>query len=325
MTSPALQMFNFGSGSGPFNTNNFITIYTFPASINSILEDALNSKTVSSTSIIFSPPGWVYAVSGSTPPSILFQNPLVNDSYENSYNSYAINTHKFDGLITELSTGERYYVSPVDVKNNNAGGWLLYRDGSANYYILYNPFNRPEFNFDKTTYQSYCESINFEDPGCYCTNFPETGEYPCIYDAANSKDSGQALLDTLENANKSRLSSNTISALNVLKGSSCGCLSSMCTNWRTKSKAIASDIPSMNQLPQCASNQVVNICAADIGGGSGTVKSSSSINVTQDCPGPNNLTPTVNEKASNLNKKVLIVGGAVLVLLIIIITIILIS
>ena len=340
MNNPAMLMFNQGSGTGKFNINNFIRINTFSKSESSTINNALNNS-----QLIFSPSGWLYSLSAGIL-TILFSNPLVYDMYQHSYSeSYIVDPTKFSELTDQQNT--KYYVSPPDVVNVNGGGWLLYQDSVNNYYILYNPFNRQNFNYNINDYQNYCNTINFSDPGCYCTNFPTQGQYPCVYDAAESKVAGQALLNALNSANISNLSSNTIEAINILKSNkSCGCLSNMCTNWQTTSTTLASKIPSMNQISTCAQDQVVNICASDIGGGQGVINTTSTINVTQNCPAqgpvtPPTLTPLTaltaltpltpltppvsgvsavsggSKMAKSDSKKMLIIGGVVLLLVII--------
>lgn len=320
MNNPAMLMFNQGSGSGPFNINNFIRINTFTPGQSSAIDTAL-----SNSSLIFSPPGWLYALNNGSH-TVLYQNPLVSDVYENKYpKSYVINPKKFSKLIDEEST--KYYVSPPDVANTNGGGWILYQDAGNIYHILYNPFNRTNFNYDINEYQSYCSAVNFSDPGCYCTNFPNQNEYPCIYDAAKSKTSGQALLSALENADRSSLSADSIQALDTLKSNkTCGCLSNLCTNWQSISKDLTAKIPSMNQIGLCQQDVSVNICASDVGGGQGTIQTTSSINVTQNCTPPGESGTSVDGAkalAKPNNTQILIIGGVIAVIVIILLIILL--
>ena len=306
-------MFQNGNNTGDFNINNFIRVKSFELSTSQFLEGVL-SGTNTNSAIIFSPPGSIYSLSGSVF-TTLFKNPMTDDKYQNDYAKYTIKPNKFSRLVSKYATDEMYYVSPPDIVNNNGGGWLLYRDANANYYVLYNPFNRQNFKFDKEQYEMYCSNINYQDPGCYCFNFPDINEFPCVYDASTSKDQGQDLLKILSEANKDQLSSQTIQAINTLKGGNCGCISPTCNQWRDVSIELSSNVPSMNQLNSCSQNESVTICASDISAGK-TIVSTSTLTVDQNC---NNYKDLNTNNNTNNNTKILITGGVAFLVIIIII------
>ena len=267
--------------------NGLLIVYTFPTrkfgtttSPTSFYVDEIITA-LNGDSLVFSPSGALWS---SATLQLLFPNPMCKQELVFNSGWTPINQQQYT-VYTDIQQ-PNYYLSLTD-NVNGAAGWILYVNQSTNVaLLLYNPINRPEFQWDPTTYTNYCNLVQNQDPGCYCLiSNPE-----CVAGFLGSKDIAQSI------TNSSGLSVSNASALSSLK-SNCNC-NSVCRNkWLTYKSSNLPHVPaSMSatiQQPTCSTTQNLTFCGVNLSASDGgNISTGNGVNIVQNCSTNSDLNPT---------------------------------
>jgi len=202
------------------NEDGFLILFKFPDSptaqtqlTNSELANMLNTH-----GIVFDWLGNIWDADTSSTSPLKWTNPFVspqinaNLSFNTSWTKAktanqnlvcANNTSANPFYSNTIVPYPRYFVSSTAMPNANYtgldyfNGWLLEQingeTSSPSYQLLYNPMNRQERLNDtqitnaNSLYQNYCNTVQFQDPICYCA--PMT-KFQCQTDIVESVGSG---------------------------------------------------------------------------------------------------------------------------------------
>jgi len=231
--------------------------------------------------IVFSPIGNIY-ING----ECIFYNPVTDSDKQETFN---VNWEVID--IQKYSKFNNQAPIPNYFLSNGKGGWLLFNDTatSGNVYLLYNTINRPEFTWNANAYGNYCKTIQFQDPGCYCNNYPNQ-KPRCSYAYLTSEDNGVSIFSQLPTTPENAQAFETIN-------NQCGC-NSICKTW---TQSGGSNLPaSMNQVPTCNSIQNLTFCGVGMSASTEGKINAAGFTVTQNC-GTNSsmntstITPTITQ------------------------------
>ena len=269
-----------------FTLNGFIIVTTFknapgsfpngnPIPAASTIANALVLG--SKYTIVLSPIGNIY-VNG----ECIFYNPVTDSDKQEMFN---VNWEVID--IQKYSKFNNQAPIPNYFLSNGKGGWLLFNDiaTSGNVYLLYNTLNRPEFTWDSNAYGNYCKTIQFQDPGCYCNNYPNQ-KPRCSYAYLTSEDNGTSIFSQTPNTPEN---AQAFEAIN----NQCGC-NSICKTW---TQSVGSNLPaSMNQVPTCSSIQNLTFCGVGMSASTAGKIDAAGFTVTQNCGTNSSMnTPTITQ------------------------------
>jgi hypothetical protein len=305
---------------GKFTINGFLIVVTFKISSemseNKTLIPPSNKivEYIKSNSLVFSPLGNLYVNE-----ECVFYNPVTDKTREYfSVNWEPIVESKYYSFNTSVPY-PHYYIS-------NGGGWILFDNTNTdgNVYLLYNPINRKEFKWDANTFGNYCNIVEFQDPGCYCANYPNQPK-KCSFAYLNGENNAKAVLDQpFSNAQNEA----AIQSIN----SQCGC-NSLCSNW-ISNRHQGSPV-SMWQEIDCSKIQNLTFCGVGLSAENQSKLELGGLTVVQNCntssdnniQQPTKTEPTKTEPTktepkkteSDTNKTFIIIGIILLFLIIIVI------
>ena len=254
------------------NNLNFLIVATFNESSSpssTTLTNVIINNTNNTNTLQFTKNGSLF-LNG----EYLFQNPLTQSENPDS-TIPSVN-------ITQYSPWNSYHQTPNFILSNGDGKWILCDDTekSGNFYLLYNPINTQQFTWNNNTFGDYCEAIQYQDPGCYCANYPGKPK-KCSYAVFPSESDAIPFVDTIQTE------AQNVSAQQNLNNT-CGC-NSICQQYLKNSN----NSPVHSQpVTECNKTMVSTFCNAGAIAQTGGQVSANGLRITQNC-GNDNTYPAV--------------------------------
>lgn len=318
MTDIGINIFSFNKSSttSPYTQSGFLIITKFGDSDSADIDKAIFNSN-SGNVVVFSPRGNLYITSLDSSGRLTknfskkISNPInSNENYVGDYTNWSqIDYTKYSNYNNTIPYPQFFTSLPQDFGNGVIGsGYILYRDSvykadKANYYLLYNPFDRFLYiNTKPGTFSDYCEKIEFQGDSCYCKN---DSNNKCLYALAGNQTAGETIQNLdISNANAAALNSYNSMFTN------CGC-NKICSNW-----------PGMSNLankPTCASVNTSVICGVNISATDKGKIELGDIKTAQNCSANNStIAPaTTSTSSTNIILPLSIATGVIIVVLII--------
>ena len=276
--------------------NGFLIISSFDETFTSDIIARIQDQ-----SLCFYPGGSLFILNQIDP---VYKNPMSHEKYSTSYNHPIVKQlyKPYNSNIVEPS----YYLSQGE------GKWLLYIEGTLSY-ILYNPFNRSNFVWDKSQYKDYCHRIGYQDAGCYCQDLTNDNESPannkCLSAYLQNESTARSFLASVESAKNPE----NVAAIDSLRAR-CGC-NNTCQKFLSSSNLPVVNYQKNDQ--QCSAINSITICGVSLNSDTQGIINTGAINVQQKCGQSSPTTsPTTSPPQSNTK---IIIGGSIVILIIIII------
>lgn len=298
MSNIGTLFFNKGKSEYPIKLINeqFLSIKTFDEKDTEDIDNCIFNKSNPKLGLVFSPIGHVYLTSvdsnGNPTDNVsrVFKNPIVEFTsyyYHNNFTNWQVlNYESFSKFNRDIIYPQFFVSLPTNLGNGTIGsGYILYRDtvypSLGSYHLLYNPFHRANspnnlpINTSPVQFANYCNSIQFQDPGCYCS---DDMYHRCVFAAANSDYIGESLLNLSGQSDPA-----FINSLNSFKAN-CGC-NSVCKSWQGLPNIIASN------RPNCSESTSNVFCTAGLSAQTQSEIKTTGVNISQNCGINNQTTP----------------------------------